>query len=187
MITFISTAYKETIDSYIFLSSLLLQTDNNWKCIIMCDTKNEYIDQTVKFFNDPRISIYHSQVNTGYWGHYNRKKALYDLVTTEWVIQTSIQDYFTPNTLSEIYKYTNNFDFIYYDSIHNHFDYNVLVTSLKSCNIDWGNFALKTNIARQIGINHIESNICDGLFVEECIKYPNLKIHKINKILTIHN
>jgi hypothetical protein len=48
MITFIATAYKETIDSYQFISSLMLQKNPNWECIIHCDEKNKYIEECVK-------------------------------------------------------------------------------------------------------------------------------------------
>lgn len=187
MITFIATAYNESVESYGFLSSLLLQNNNNWKCIVICDGKNEYISKTIGFFKDPRIKYIESEEIKGYWGHYNRKYALESLVTTEFLIQTSIQDYFTPNAVSEILSYTNEFDFIYYNSLHNHFNHEIFNPELRIGGIDWGNFALRTQIAKSIGINNIESGVCDGIFVEECIKYPNLKIHKINKILTIHN
>ena len=48
MITFLSTAYEETIDSYQFISSLILQKNPNWQCIIHCDKKNDYIEDFLK-------------------------------------------------------------------------------------------------------------------------------------------
>lgn len=187
MITFITTAYKENIDAYMFLSSLLLQKDNRWECIIAIDGENKYITTAIDFFNDPRIKYIEFKEPKGYWGHYNRKYVLEHMVTTEFIIQTSIQDYFLPNTTQQIIPYINDFDFIYYDSIHNHMDYNILSPELRVNRIDWGNFAIRTNIALEVKIDNLESSICDGLFVEKCLKYPNLKINKINKILTIHN
>ena len=85
--------------------------------------------------------------------------------------------------LKKVIKY----DLIYYNSLHNHFDYDILDTELRIGKIDWGNFCIKTDIAKKIGINYPQSNICDGIFIEECLRYPGLKINKINKILTIHN
>jgi hypothetical protein len=54
--------------------------------------------------------------------------------------------------------------------------------------IDWGNFAIKTAIARKVGIQHPESFTADGQFVQDCIA-EGLIINpvKINQILTIHN
>jgi hypothetical protein len=187
MITFVATAYKETIDAYMFLSSLLLQTNKNWKCIIACDGRNDYIIKAVNFFNDERINIIEFNPPNGYWGHPNRKYILDNHVTTPFILQTSIQDYFTPNAIEDLNPFTHDFDFIYYNSLHNHFNHNIFTPELRPGGIDWGNFILRTDLAKAIGINSLESGICDGFFVEKCIKYPNLRIHKLDKILTIHN
>jgi hypothetical protein len=186
MITFLSTAYKETVDSYQFISSLMLQKNPNWKCIIHCDEKNEYIEECVKFFNSDKITIIYNETSTSYWGHYNRKKTL-ELIDTEFVIQTSIQDYYTPNTVSELMSNLIDCDMVMFNCIHNHFNYNVLDSIPIKCRIDWGSFVLRTDIAKKVGINQPESQYCDGIFVEECMKYPNIRTKKINKVLTVHN
>lgn len=186
MITFVATAYKESTESHIFICSLLLQTDPNWKCIIYCDGKNDYIRNLVNNFNDKRITLKESEENTGFWGHYNRKLSL-DEVDTEFLIQTSIQDYYLPNMVAEINNCKNNYDMILFDCLHNHFDYKILNTRPIRCQVDWGTCVIRTEIAKKVGINHPESNICDGLFVEECIKHPSTRLFKIDKILTIHN
>lgn len=187
MITFVATTYKETIDAYQFISCLLLQTDSRWKCIIYCDGPNEYVRDVVNKFNDERIKIVESPTSTGFWGHYNRKDALYNHVDTEYVIQTSIQDYYTPNTVSELMNSLNTFDIVLFNCIHNHFFYNVLDSQPINRRVDWGSFVIKTNIAKEVNYNHIESDNCDGLFVVDCTKYPKIKIGKLNKILTVHN
>jgi hypothetical protein len=187
MVTFVATAHKETVDSYQFLSSLILQTDSRWKCIIYCDGRNEYIEKVVEVFNDDRISIFYSEEPKGFWGHYNRKYALDNLVDTEFVIQTSIQDYYLPITVGEILKLTSKYDFIMFNSLHNHISYKILDVEPIKCKIDWGMFAIKTSIAKQNGINNIENRYCDGVFVEECFRNFNLKSAKIHKILMIHN
>lgn len=187
MVTFVATAYKETIDSYQFMSSLILQTNPNWKCIIYCDEPNEYIKNTVNFFNDKRFTYYENSNPKKWWGHYNRHYSLYNLVDSEFIIQTSIQDYYTPNTVDVIAHYTQNFDFIYFNCIHNHVNYDVLNSQPMIAKIDWGSFAIRTNIAKEVGYNHIEDSLGDGKFVEDCFRYRGLRHIKINKILTIHN
>ena len=186
MVTFVAIAHNETIESYTFISSLLLQKDNNWKCIIFCDGKNDYIKKVVNTFEDNRITYVDSEHVSGFWGHYNRIKSL-EKVDTEFLIQTSIQDYYTPNTVSELNKYFTKYDLILFDCIHNHFNYNILQSKPIATNVDWGCHAIRTTIAKKVGINHPESNICDGLFVEECINSPDVRYLKINKVLTIHN
>jgi hypothetical protein len=187
MITFVTTAYKETIDAHVFLASLILQNDPRWECIIVCDEDNQYIKNTVKFFNDDRIKFLYIENEIKYYGHTNRKYALDNLVTTDFILQTSIQDYFLPCAVGDLLSYAPNYDFIYYNSLHNHFGYKILNSQLEICKIDWGNFVIRTKIAKEVGINKPESNACDGFFVEDCIKYPNLRILKLDKILTVHN
>lgn len=185
LVTFIATAYKESLQAYQFLVSLIQQTDIRWKCIVYLDHDNEEIKKIIQNLNDERISWVMSGKNTGFWGHYNRKNALNFLVNTEYIIQASIQDYYTPNTVADILKAYGT-DFIYFDCIHNHRNYDVLITTPKACLIDWGTMAVKTDFAKKVGINHPESSICDGLFAEECM-LKNPTVYKINKILLVHN
>ena len=185
MITFIATAYREKNEVNMFVNSLLLQTNPNWKLIIYCDEYNEYIINYIYEINDNRIYLKYNENTICYWGHFNRIDAL-NYVETDFVIQTSIQDYYIPNTI----KYLSNlfnFDFVYFNALHHNFNYDILNTELKRCRIDWGCFMVRTNIAKEVGIKNPKSSICDGLYVEDLINYNNIKIHKFNKILTIHN
>jgi hypothetical protein len=186
MITFVAAAYKETTDAYMFLSSLIIQTNQRWKCIVYADAPNNYIKTAIETLNDSRISYVENKTSTGFWGHYNRKKALYELVGTEFVINTSIQDYYTPNAVAEILNYQDH-DFIFFNCVHCHYQHHILQSEPKRGHIDWGSFAVKTSIAKQVGIREPESSMCDGIFVENCFARGNLKATKIGKILTVHN
>lgn len=187
MITFVAAAYKETIESNIFINSLLLQDNPNWKCIIYSDEPNQYIKNTLKNLKDTRFEYYENNIAKGFWGHYNRKIALHKYVKTDFIIQASIQDYYLPNTVREVSLLTENNDFIFFDCIHNGFNYNILKTNTKICQIDWGCFVTRTEIAKNIDIKNEESRICDGIFVESIMQYPKIRVAKINKILLIHN
>jgi len=187
MITFVATSYKETFDVYQFISCLKLQTDDRWKCIIYNDGPNNFIKDVVTSFNDERISFIETDSSSGFWGHYNRRDALHNYVNTDYVIQTSIQDYYLPNTVSELMKSLTKFDMVLFNCLHNHFSYNILDTMPINRRVDWGSFVMKTTIAKEVDYNNIESDNCDGLFVVDCTKYPNINIGKLNKILTVHN
>ena len=114
MITFIAPTFNEIYEPYMFISSLLLQKDKRWKAIIYSNGQNTHCKAIVDHFNDKRISYKESIDNTGFWGCYNRIDALNNLVDTEYVCQTSIQDYFTPNAVSEILNNVG-YDLIYWD------------------------------------------------------------------------
>lgn len=186
MITFIATSYKETYDAYMFISSLKLQTNNNWRCIIFNDGPNEFIKKVVDEFNDDRITYYESDVPMGSWGHYSRQTAL-NYVDTEFLIQTSIQDYYIPTTVEDILNVSISNDLILFNCLHNHFNYGILNSLPKINRVDWGCHAIRTSVAKNVGIQQPESSVCDGIFVENCLKYPGLRYHKIEKILTTHN
>jgi hypothetical protein len=187
MITFVATAFKESLEAYMFTSSLLLQRNPNWKAIIYCDAPNRYIQEIIENINDPRITYMENQTPKKSWGHFNRITALNNYVDTEFIIQTSVQDYYIPTAVGEIIKHKDSADLIYFNCLHNHFNYNILNSELKECRIDWGSFAVRTDIAKKVGITNPESAICDGLFITNLLRYPKLRIHYMNKVLTVHN
>jgi glycosyltransferase involved in cell wall biosynthesis len=185
MITFIATSYNETKEAYQFISSLLLQTDKRWKCIIINDGQNEELKKIINHFSDQRI-IFYEVDRSGYWGHYNRKIAL-EYVDTEFLIQTSIQDYYLPITVETLLSIAYKFDIILYNCLHNHKNYDVLNSEPQICCVDWGSTLVRTTLAKEIGIQNPEYFACDGLFVENCLKNKNTLYYKLNKILTVHN
>ena len=186
MVTFIAASHKETYESYMFLSSLKLQTNTKWKCIIYNDGPNEFVKNVVEEFNDNRIKYYETPEPKGFWGHHNRQIAL-NHVKTDFLIQTSIQDYYIPTTVQEILTAGETKDLILFNCLHNGFKYNLLSCKPQINWVDWGSHAIRTDIAKKVGIHNPESSVCDGIFVENCLKYPGLRYHKIEKILTIHN
>jgi hypothetical protein len=186
-ITFIATAYQENIEAYLFISSMLLQTNKNWKLIIYSNGHSENIETAIRHFNDNRIIYLHSEINNGYWGCLNRIDALNNYVDTEFVCQTSIQDYYIPIAVESILK-NSVFDFLYWDSTHNHRNWDILNSSLNRKYIDWGNFAIKTHIAKLVGINYPTEFSADWLFVNDCLQKNVIdNRYKIEKILTVHN
>jgi len=189
MLTFVAPAFNEENDPYVFIGAMLCQSNPDWKAIIYHNGPYTRLRYFVESFGDPRLIYAQSNTNTGAWGCYNRIDAINNLVDTEFVIQTSIQDYWLPNAVDDIMKLTEEHDFIYWNSINHLAGYeNVLDCEPRLERIDWGNFAIKSSIAKQVGIQHPEEFTADGLFVEDCMK-SGLVLNpiKINKILTIHN
>jgi hypothetical protein len=182
MITFIATAFEEKHDAHVFIGSMLCQKNPNWKAIIYANGHNQYISNLISEINDERLIYRFSIENTGYWGCFNRIKALEE-VDTEYVVQTSIQDYYTPNAVEEIL--TRDEDLIYWNCLHNHFGHNVLETKLELNHIDWGCFAIKSS-SQFNKINNPTSFGADGLFIEQA-KNGGITNCKIDKILTCHN
>jgi hypothetical protein len=187
MLTFVATCHSETFEVDMFCNSLLLQKDGRWNCVVFCNGENREIATRMQRYyqQDERFSYVESVSDSGYWGCFNRITAL-NFVNSEYIVNTSIQDYYTPNAVGEILSHAGR-DVIYWDCLHNHHNWNVLHTRLEVSNIDWGCFAVKTEIAKAVGINNPTSCAADGLFVTDIINVGYGNHHKIGKILTVHN
>jgi hypothetical protein len=188
MVTFVAVCYNEIDAVNGFISSMKCQTDSRGRLIIYNNGKNEEISRIVSNYSDDRILYVESEVNTGFWGCYNRIDALNNLVNTDYIIQTSIQDYYIPVAVEEVLNSVKGVDLVYYNCLHNHLGFNVLNTELGVSKIDWGCFAIRTDIAKKVGINNPEHDTADGIFIEQCLKSGLLLTYKkIHKILTVHN
>jgi hypothetical protein len=188
MVTFVAPAFNEKFETYIFIGAMICQKDPNWKAIIYHNGPNKWLKYFVDSFGDKRLIYKESATNTEAWGTYNRIDAINNLVDTKYVVQTSIQDYWFPNTVSSIMEHLEE-DFIYWNSINHLAGYeNVLDCQPIVDHIDWGNFAIRTDIAKQVGINKPTEFTADGLFVTDCMNSGLIKRQlKLNKVLTIHN
>lgn len=186
IVTFVLISYLETDDLYVSLGSLLCQKNPNWQAIVWHDGPNELTKQIVEDFNDERIVFKCSDERRQSWGIYNRIDG-YNTVTTPFIVNATVQEYFTPNAVEEIAKHLDC-DFIHWNVIHHSFNYYILNSDLKIGRIDWSNFAIKTEIAKQVGVNNPTHYCADGIFVEDCYKSGLLKtVFKLDKIITIKN
>lgn len=196
MITFIAPAFNE--NPLVFIGSMLCQTNKNWKAIIYHNGPNNGLKEIIDKLNDDRFVYIESKENTGAWGCYNRIDAVNNMVDTEYVIQTSIQDYWLPNSVDYILRHSE-IDFIYWNSI-NHLDayadgkllfigYDRIMDTIPAGGyMDWGNFAVKTAIAKNLGITNPEDMGADGLFINALMASGLCKTKlKLNNVLTIHN
>lgn len=206
MVTFIAPSFREETEAYVFIGAMLNQHNPNWKAIIYNNGPNPWLQlavadaqdtrysfdpflkSLVASIKDPRIVYVESPENSGAWGCHNRMDAVRNMVDTDFVVQTSIQDYWLPNTVDEIAAHRQH-DFIYWNSINHLAGYDRILDSMPVTNyIDWGNFAVRTDIAKQVGIRQPNAFTADGIFVQDCIKEGLIKNpKKIHKLLTIHN
>ena len=189
-ITFIAPSFNEESFNRPLVDSLICQTNPNWKVIIYNNGQNSNLKEWAKNYNDSRIIYLESENNTGYWGTYNRIDALQNSVDTKYVIQTSVQDYFLSWAVELILNRLKetNADICMWDSINHLAGYEPLIVSLKQNYIDWGNFCLKTSIAKKLSISKPEEYCADWLTLEKGLQLNLFKVKtKIANILTIHN
>lgn len=195
ILTLIAPAYQEKYYNMAFVDSMLNQTkQDGWDVICIHNGPVGDGDFWSKGHRLVRsnFTFTTSLDNTGNWGIANRQQAITEC-DTEYIIQTSIQDYWLPQAMEYILKAIERYtpDLIIWDSI-NHLvgPCKVLESKLEWARIDWGNFAIRTEIAKKVGINHGDQYCADWLFIQDVINsglVDEKKILKIPYILTIHN
>jgi glycosyltransferase involved in cell wall biosynthesis len=177
-ITFILTRHNESMVNMPCIDSIRAQKNPLWKMIVFNNGKSP----DPLSYDDSRITYIESDRDTGAWGTANRQYAIDHLVDTPYIVNTSVQDYYLPCTVDLINEYAaQGVDLIHWQAINHLFRYSVLNGEIAWGQVDWGQFAIKTNI--------IPSEFCSDWFTLQACLQSGLvnNIHKIDKILTIHN
>lgn len=198
LVTFIIPTYDRVEELRCMISSLIAQTNPNWKAIITVDyPKKEvnihkpigvvwlYTREDIIHY-DGRITIHWMDKRYNDWGHTPREVGK-QLADSQYVIMTGDDNYYMPTFVEELHKASvNSPGMIYWDMVHSHYDYQLFKCFPAFNQIDMGAFATRTDLARQIPLG--KEYAADGLFVENFKHtFPNEEILKINKVLFVHN
>lgn len=194
MIDIVAVTYGHNDILKCFINSIKSQTSSNWRLILIHDGPNYELRTNLEnenYLSYQNIEFHEYPVRTENYGHLLRKWALKELILNEYVLLTNADNYYTPNMVEEVSKHDE--DFIYFDLIHSHKNkknennstYGFMSTELVSSNIDMGCAVIKSSLAKKIGFNH-SSYDADWKYFEEVLK-TNPTIHKINKVLFVHN
>lgn len=187
-IEFIIPTYNRVKEMYVILSSLIAQSDDNWKATIVVDDKeNEIVKHIVSKFNSDKIQYLFLGKRYNDWGHTPRNVGK-QASTSDYIILTGDDNYYVPTFISELNSVIRKekVGIIYWDMIHNGYDYRPFNTRVNDGYIDMGAFATRRDLAQQIDLK--KSYSADSKYIKELIKkFPDEKVIKINKILFIHN
>jgi len=190
MITFVLLAHYEKEPCYkVSLGSLMCQTNPNWEAIVIHNGLNPELRDAIGVeFPDDRIK-YKERIEPDVTrGVINRLWAINELVGSKYIVQSSVQDYFFPSLVQDIlHSFRGDPGFIYWNSINHLWLANDKLDARPEIRkIDWGNFCIKTKVAKQVGIKELMKDEADGIFVEEVMK-TGVVTCKIHSILTVHN
>lgn len=172
------------------LSSLLAQSDGDWKATVILDCPEvgdrAKILNVVHSFYDDRIEYFITGKRYNDWGHSLREIGKQNC-NAEYLIMTGDDNYYTPNLVKELKLATSsNPGMVYWDMIHSHWNYIYFKCSPAHGYIDMGAFATRTDLAKQIPLT--TNYAADGDFIEDFKKkFPNEQMIKINKVLFVHN
>lgn len=187
-VEFIIPTYNRHEPLISMLSSLMAQTDDDWKAnVVVDDIQSDRISGIVNSFNDPRIYCTFMDKRYNDWGHTPREfgKQMSD---AQYIIMTGDDNYYTPNFVFELKLIaTLNYPgMVYWDMVHSHYKYTYFKCVPAGGYIDMGAFATRKDLAHQIKLG--TDFAADGWFVEHFKqKFPREKIVKIEKVLFVHN
>lgn len=187
IIEFILPTYDRIEPLKSSLSSLMAQTNPNWKAHVLIDNdKKMPAEKIVRDLNDDRITFSYMDKRYQDWGHTPREKGK-QASTASYVVMTGDDCYYTPTFVEEVLKVAkDNPGIIYWDMVHSHYDYHYFKCEPWMNQIDIGAFATRTDLAKQIKLK--TSYAADGEFIEEFkVTFPDEKMTKIDKVLFVHN
>lgn len=185
---FIIPTFDRVAPLYSMLSSLISQTQNNWKANIIVDgAKNDVVKNIVDKFNSPNIQYTVLDNRYNDWGHTPRNIGK-NTSTSDYIILTGDDNYYVPTFIDELNEVIihGHVGMIYWDMIHNGYSYNLFNTSIIDGRIDMGAFVTRRDLAQQIDLSK-DYNADSQYVLNFQQKFPHEEIVKINKILFVHN
>ena len=187
LVEFIIPTYDRKLPLLSMLSSLVAQTDGDWKANVMIDNPEGHdVMRIVNSFADNRIIGTFMDKRYNNFGHTPRQVGK-QMSDADYIIMTGDDNYYTPNFVHELRIATKDKPgLVYWDMVHSHFDYQYFKCRLANNQIDMGAFATRNDIAKRIelGVRYD----ADGWFVEEFKqKFIKEGFIKIDKVLFVHN
>jgi glycosyltransferase involved in cell wall biosynthesis len=187
IVEFIIPTYDRIAPLESMLTSLLAQTNSNWKAHVIIDSVEEMpAEKIVVMLKDSRIRFSYTGKRHNNWGHTPREigKQASD---ADYVVMTGDDNYYCPTCVNDILiAAKQNPGMIYWDMVHSHYNYTYFKCSPYFNQIDMGAFATRIDLAKQVELH--TTYAADGEFVEEFkSRFSNETIMKIDKILFVHN
>jgi len=194
MIDIIAVTYGHDEILKCFINSIKSQTNKNWRLFIIHDGENTSLKNDLSnngYLVDGKVIFLEYPIHSGSYGHKLRKWGLDKFATNNYVLITNCDNYYTPNMVDEVLKI--DADFIYFDMVHSHptpnnenkIDYGFLKSKTKRGFLDMGSVVVKTDLAKKVGFNDYDYS-ADWKYFDKILKLSP-KIHKVDKVLFVHN
>lgn len=210
LLTIVSVTWGQSKNHLpLFLHSLCLQENKDFKVVIMHDGSREDPDETTALsalMTEKVCDSFKDQIDVEFrayvprmndFGHTLRADSL-NWVDTKYLNWQNCDNYLTPKfTAAFLHNMERReLDFCYSNILHNYPNvngdgrgpYNVLDSHPHLNRIDIANFVVKTEWAKKTGFNHRDSG-ADGKFVQELINWHQgqIKYMKIDIVPMVHN
>ncbi len=201
-LTIVCVAYKRYRNLPVLIHSLLAQTLQNFKLIVIHDGPDAEMAELLAPFQDSHpdlISVLFTDQRFNDYGHSLRDIGI-RLADTEYVLLTNDDNYYVPRFLEYMFipvhaQNANGPDIVYCDMIHSHnnpgvrkqLPYNHFETRPERNYIDVGCFLARTELAKKVGFRD-KGFAGDATYFEDlvaAVDEPNLV--KIPMTLLVHN
>jgi hypothetical protein len=186
-VTFICTIYNTYPQ---IISSLILQTHQNWELILIHDGPNEtgIKDQ----INDERITFIETKERKGNYGHHLRQWALNEFELGDYVTVTNGDNYYVPVFIDYMlkgFKKSHTAVATYCtETIHSYKAWQVLPAKMEKGFLDCGAVMIKSNIAKEIGWRDITDHSADWIYFQDIAsKYSWRNFIPVRGCLFVHN
>ena len=182
----IVVTYDQNHELKCFIESILAQTEENWRMLVIHDGPSVQFGKIMEaYLDDPRIDYMLTDKRYNDWGHSLRKIGVERLGDSEYTLVTNCDDMFSPVYIKEMC--CGDEDLVFCNCSHHHWRYQARECQLKRKAIDISCCVIKTEIVKAVGWNHFEY-AADWFFLSEIMtKYPNLTIRKAPKVLLLKN
>lgn len=199
-IEIVCVAYKRYGPLKLLVQSILNQTATNWKLTVYHDGSDEQFDAVMNSFAHEapdKISYRSSAIRHNDWGHSLREEGIKH-VTSEYLLITNDDNYYVPpfvQLVTNVIVHDTSTDVVMFDMVHSHTNpgrrtlpaYSYFKTTYERYSIDIGSAVVRSSLAKQAGFRD-KTHDGDATYFEDILRTkPNLKIHKLNQVLFVHN
>jgi hypothetical protein len=186
-VTFICTIYNTYPQ---IISSLILQTHQNWELILIHDGPSEKVKSYIP--DDKRITYIETKERKGNYGHHLRQWALKEVELGDYTVVTNADNYYTPVFIEYMlkgFKKSHTAVATYCtETIHSYKAWQVLPAKMEKGFLDCGAVMIKSNIAKEVGWRDITDHSADWAYFQDIAhKYSWRNFIPVRGCLFVHN
>ena len=180
----IVVTYDQNHELKCFIESILAQTEENWRMLVIHDGPSVQFGKIMEaYLDDPRIDYMLTDKRYNDWGHSLRKIGVERLGDSEYTLVTNADNYYAPVFIKEMCH--RKADLVYCDLVHSHWGYQARESRLRRRAVDCGNVIIRTELLKRVGWNHFDY-AADWHVIEECLE-TEATVQKVNACLFVHN
>jgi len=184
---YLNDSEKKINSAFSCVYSLLSQTYDNYEIYIHHDgpVNDKTLPDKFRKLSDKIVFIDNLE-HKGNWGFYHRHNVSMMEPHADWIVYTNEDNYYVPIFLQRMVETAKLFNtqMVYCDTLHSHYNYNILNTSIRIGGIDMGSFMTHMDLIKKTPWTDFVS-FADGIYAEKIGIQTNPI--KVSGILFVHN